>query len=777
MNTAGNAYRPEIDGLRAVAVLSVLAYHARNSLLPGGFVGVDIFFVISGFLITRNIWSELQSGHFSLGDFYLRRIRRIAPAFLLVTAATLVAGMLLLLPADLLRLGRSAAWASLSAANVYFWKYLDTSYFAAASDQEPLLHTWSLGVEEQFYLLWPALLMGCALARRARPAAIAAIVVICGGSFLLAEATNISAPGFSYYMLPTRAGELMMGALLALIGPQRIQAMSQGPHKQWIAELVAVSGVGLTAFSLWWLNDTSAFPGVNAIYPCLGATLLILSGLLDARVTRWLLTPRPVVFIGLISYSLYLWHWPIFAFIRYFNGEIGSLQAGIAIVAMLVLATASYKFVELPARRMRARPMLQVATLLAIPASLVLATSMVIVGSDGLKGAIENSPKSASASQRVEYQTAAASRDVFPCADSRGPLARAFSNPKCVLGAAEGVRPTVFVWGDSNAGHFLGALDAVAEEGRFAFRYAVLSTCPPLFGKGDFGSPAARRHCDAFREEVRRYLANAHYRTVVLAAQWSVHDRNSRLRPALESTIAELRQHGMRVVLVGQVPWFPAYNRECELRLARLGQGSCEDRAVRPDGHRFPVSGYMETLARKTPGVAFVDAHDTLCREGGCSPYVGGKPIYYNPTHLSAVGSYQLGKKLISGPGREAWLAAFSSAKQRSQVRTIAGYTPGFPYKLRSQRHGPVGRGQFQHVVIAEYLDTDAREVARDLDAGLSARGFDVEESVRGDEIRYVARRPPLNLTVVISTRPAVALNTPGAKGLVYFAWRDREAF
>lgn len=790
MRHPGSDYRPDIDGLRAVAVLSVLVYHASNALLPGGFVGVDIFFVISGFLITRNIWVDLQAGRFRLADFYLRRVRRIAPAFMLVTAATLAAGTLLLLPADLARLGRSAAWASLSGANVYFWKYLDTSYFAPASDQEPLLHMWSLGVEEQFYLLWPAVLMGCSMARRARPAAMLAIVAICVASFGLAEATNASAQKFSYYMLPTRAGELMLGALLALFGQRRIEQLVPARLRSVVAETVAVAGFALIAFSLWKLDDTSPFPGLNALYPCLGALLVMLSGQLDSRATRVLLTPRPIVFIGLISYSLYLWHWPIFAFIRYFDGEVRPLQALVAILAMLVLATATYRFVELPARRMRARPLMQVVTLLAAPVSVVFLTSALIVRSGGIEADAGAAQQAESASWDLDEQTAAASRNVFPCMDARTSLAQALRNPHCVLGdPAEKGRPGVFVWGDSNAGHFLGTLAVVGEQGNFAFRYASLSTCPPLFGEREFGSLAARARCNAFREGIRQHLSRAGYRTVVLAAQWAVHDHIPNLRSALEATISELRHNGQRVVMVGQIPGFPGYNRECERREARIGSASCAVRASRADAPAFPISTYMAELARDHAGVAFVDAHDALCQGGRCSPYLDGRPIYFNPTHLSAAGSYQLGRKIMSGPGRGIWLTAFSDGRlpatepaiataPDAPPRTIAGYAPGFPYWLRSQRHGSTGRGQFQHVVIAEYLDADAVAIAHDLDTGLTALGFTVQGPIKDrDAVRYVARRSSLSLTVVIHAKPKIRLVAPGARGLVSFAWRDRQAF
>ncbi|MGH6862152.1 MAG: acyltransferase family protein, partial [Phyllobacterium sp.] len=563
-------YRPDIDGLRAVAVLSVVFYHINNSWVPGGYVGVDIFFVISGFLITRNIWSELQVGEFSLADFYLRRIRRIAPAFLAVTATTLAAGAFLLLPADLLRLSASAVWASLSAANIYYWKHLDTGYFAAASAEEPLLHMWSLGVEEQFYLLWPAVLMLLMLASRRKWVLIAGTTLICMGSFAIAELTNVSAPKFAYYMLPARAGELMMGALLAFYaGARKEQEGLPSGWWLWLGEVSSVCGLGLIGFSLWWLDDSSLFPGVNAVFPCLGAMLVILSGHMGSRLTGVLLTPRPAVYIGLISYSLYLWHWPILAFIRYFYGEVSLDHAVIALVAMLALSVASYHFVERPARRTRMARSRQVMVMLVIPVSVVALAAGLLVRSDGLKSLIESSGQYTASMDSLNRQTSAANRDAYPCMDSKLSIAATLGSGRCVLGArsdGQTISPKVFLWGDSNAGHYVGALEAISEHDGFSFRYVALSTCPALFGPGNFGASYARDRCAAFRESVRRYLLGSKIDTVVLASSWTVHQRIPEFKKALDRTIEELQSTGKRVILLGQVPGFGGYNKDCALR-------------------------------------------------------------------------------------------------------------------------------------------------------------------------------------------------------------------
>ncbi|MGY0618363.1 acyltransferase family protein [Lysobacter sp. A378] len=773
-----SGYRPDIDGLRAVAVLSVVFYHIKNTWVPGGYVGVDIFFVISGFLITRNIWNELQSGKFSLADFYLRRIRRIAPVFFVVTATTLLAGALLLLPADLLRLSISAIWASLSAANIYYWKYLDTGYFAAASAEEPLLHMWSLGIEEQFYLVWPALLMLLALVSRRRMVTIAATVLICVGSFVVAELTNVSAPKFAYYMLPARTGELMMGALLAFYACWAAKEKDLPLNWQvWVGEIASVLGLGLVAFSLWWLDDASPFPGINAVYPCLGAVLIILSGQWGSRLTGSLLTLRPVVYIGLISYSLYLWHWPILAFIRYFYGEVSLGHAAIAFVAMLILSVASYRFVERPTRRSRLPPLKQVLAMLVLPVTVVSLSAGFLIRSDGLKSVIESSGQYMASMATLNRQTSAASRNVYPCMDSKLPMEAALASEPCVLGARSGgesIMPKVFLWGDSNAGHYIGALKAIAEQDGFSFRYASLSTCPALFGSGEFGAPYARDRCDSFRQSIRTYLPDSEIETVVLASQWAVHQRAPGFRKALGRTIEELKAAGKNVLLLGQVPGFVGYNKDCALRWARISTARCEQQQSRSEAGNFAINRYMDEIADGDAMVDYVDIHEVLCQEGRCSPYIDQVPVYFNPTHLSSTGSYLIGKTILESHQHDRWLAAFSKVIPRSRAILVGGYQPGFPYKIRSQRHVRRDNGVVQHVVITEYIGIDEDAVVTTLRDELGKRGFSIDGPVsKGNAKRWVARRGTYDMVIDITSDPAIELVSPGARGIAYFAWKD----
>ena len=342
-------YRADIDGLRGVAVLSVIAFHIDQRLLPGGFVGVDIFFVISGFLISRNILREISEGRFSLLDFYRRRVKRIAPALLVVIFATLAFAQFWLLPQDAERAADSALWSLFSVSNLYFWLNLDGGYFAEASNELPLLHLWSLAVEEQFYLIWPLLLLLFYRADRIRLLFLS-LLILAAVSFLYAEHVFGKDPSFAYYMLPTRAGELLLGALVAI-------AVVKGARHVLPAALtlpIGWLGALLLAGSLIWLSEDDVFPGLYAVPPALGSALVILAGHCRSVGFPRLLTFKPLVAVGLISYSAYLWHWPLLAFLRYGYGEISPITGLAVFAATLFLAWITYRFVEQPARRSQA---------------------------------------------------------------------------------------------------------------------------------------------------------------------------------------------------------------------------------------------------------------------------------------------------------------------------------------------------------------------------------------------------------------------------------------
>jgi peptidoglycan/LPS O-acetylase OafA/YrhL len=338
-------YRPDIDGLRAVAVLAVVAYHAFPHRLPGGFVGVDVFFVISGFLITSIILRGVEAGRFSFVEFYARRVRRIFPALIVILAFCFAAGWFELWTREFRQLGKHIFAAMGFASNFVLWK--ETGYFDARAETKPLLHLWSLGIEEQFYLVWPLLVWGAYRLRRSVAPLIVAVLL---SSFALSIWWVTREPGAAFFLPLPRFWELMVGCGLAWA------ALHRGLPKPGVrAELLSVAGLGAIGAAMLMLRPESAFPGWWALLPTLGAMLVIAAGP-ETRLNKHVLSQPAVVFIGLISYPLYLWHWPILTFLRMSRLEPLSTPLRLAAVgASIGLAWLTYRFVELPIRSSRPR--------------------------------------------------------------------------------------------------------------------------------------------------------------------------------------------------------------------------------------------------------------------------------------------------------------------------------------------------------------------------------------------------------------------------------------
>ena len=342
-------YRRDIDGLRAIAVLSVILSHLDWKFLPGGFIGVDIFFAISGFLITGIIFRSHELKEFSFRDFYLRRVRRILPVFLVVIITTLVVGSVILLPDDRASLISSARYAVVFCANVFFAK--ERGYFDQSADELPLLHLWSLAVEEQFYMLWPAifvLILAITRKKSSQLVVLPCVIALCVLGFIASELV-IKHWGTSvgYYSTISRFGELLVGAVAVMARPSKSRKLN---------ELLASVGAILLIVSFATISKGSHFPGWTSLLPTVGAGLIMYSGRQEhgmGTVVSRLLGLRALVLIGLISYSLYLWHWPILSFMRYVLGQYELPIAWIVVAVMLMfgLAFMTYRFIEVPARR------------------------------------------------------------------------------------------------------------------------------------------------------------------------------------------------------------------------------------------------------------------------------------------------------------------------------------------------------------------------------------------------------------------------------------------
>ncbi len=342
LSSARREYRPEVDGLRSLAVMVVVFFHTAPNIVPGGFVGVDVFFVISGYLITRNIISDIENKTFSFTQFYLGRIRRLFPALLVTVAISLATSIALLTPQHLAQFASSALWALASVANIFFWR--QTGYFDDGSFFKPLLHFWSLGVEEQFYLVWPLALV---LILRLRPRFLpVGLTLLAATSLIAAERQVRTDPVAAFYLTPFRIWEFAVGGAC-------LWMPALGERRGWLNELMFGAGIALiVGSSLLYTKDTP-FPGINAVAPCVGAALSITAG---RAWLSWILRNRLAVWVGLISYSLYLVHWPLIVFYRYwrFTPLSPVEQIGLILVSVL-LASLMYKWVEQPFRRPQQR--------------------------------------------------------------------------------------------------------------------------------------------------------------------------------------------------------------------------------------------------------------------------------------------------------------------------------------------------------------------------------------------------------------------------------------
>ncbi len=365
-------YRPDIDGLRGIAVLLVVIFHALPTWLPGGFVGVDIFFVISGYLITKIILEQINAQTFSISDFYSRRIRRILPALLLVIAATYLAGYVLLLRDEFKHLSLHTLAATVFASNFLLWS--ESGYFDTAAEIKPLLHLWSLSIEEQFYILWPALLI---TAKRLRQKTGVLTVILMACSLLWGIFIQSKDPVAAFYAPQARVWELLIGAVLAHIDLRPDASQTKGPlsrtHERtraYLSNTGAVIGVILIVLSAMMLNSHSAFPGVLALAPVLGAVALIIGHQTIPWVNNRLLSARYLVWFGKISFPLYLWHWPLLAFARILENQTPPVSVRLVLMGVaVVLAWATWKWVETPIR-FGPHPKAKTVALLALLCSL-----------------------------------------------------------------------------------------------------------------------------------------------------------------------------------------------------------------------------------------------------------------------------------------------------------------------------------------------------------------------------------------------------------------------
>ena len=633
-------YRADIDGLRAIAVLAVLVFHIKASFLPGGFAGVDVFFVISGFLITSNIARGMSDNRFSFSEFYRRRILRIIPPLMIVAIVSLILGQFIFLPEDLNKLAWSAVASALSVANIYFYAFLDTSYFAADASVNPLLHLWSLGVEEQFYIFWPIALIGLMTVKPRM--ALWLTFGVGAASFLFAEFMVHQNPMFAYYMLPTRAGQLLAGATVFFL--MRAHSINLGIIARTLISLI---GAALLFASLIFISEEIPYPGYSALPVTVGTALIIFSGCMGPNIVNRLIGNRVSVFIGLISYSLYLWHWPIFAFYKYLFGSFTLLSGTLATALVFALTYLTYIWVEKPVRAWKA-PLWPVArNLFVAPTAAITALLVAFLATSGYglykfteyPDRLEGGQNLVRASLTYDYICQKPELEV-----------RDLTDPRCLINTAD--EPKVLLWGDSNAAHFVGLLGAIAEEQGFGFRNIAHSSCPPFLNDaGNWAYPENRKQCHKSAQLVSGIVDQ--YDVIILSASWarSLNGFDQTGRAELRRTIQELTKRGKSIILMGKIPRLENVDSSCYSKKLKVPAVNCAAQGNMEDVGEPNFNEFLSQLAASTSNVDYYSARKYFCDGSLCSPFLKTKNAYYDSGHLNIPGSWELGRLMLQEEG------------------------------------------------------------------------------------------------------------------------------
>ena len=587
MSQPSPKYRPDVDGLRAIAVTLVLNFHAFPDAVPGGFIGVDVFFVISGFLITGIVARDLELGRFSLVEFYNRRIRRIFPALIVVLCATLLLGWFWMLPQALAQLGSDTFASAAFLANIAL--LLQSGYFDIESAKKPLLHLWSLGIEEQFYLFWPLLLM---LATRFRMSIMAMAALLGIASFLLNVALIGPNPIAAFYLPFTRAFELLAGAVLA-VGWVSVNPSSAASNRRaWI-------GVALIAVSTVMLDSHRAFPGWWAVLPVAGSALLLSAP--AAWVNRVALAHPAMVWIGLISYPLYLWHWPLLVFggiIKF--GPLTLLERELILLASILLAWATYRFVERPFRF--GLPNWRKMFSLGAGMAMVSIAGVTVLWGRGFDFRLPPEIRAMASVQTESFK---------------------WRFGECLLDLshqttfADGCverdrRPLVVIWGDSTAGALLPGLRKAQEARNFGIAQLTSNSCIPALHADIVSAP----NCRAMNDRVFALIRQIQPDIVLLHGTWEQHLGN-----VAETVVALKNETNARVVVLGGVPvWRRGLPSEV-LRYFMLHRMLIPERSP----GAVPSSAYDAVMrARLEPlGAEFISASDVFCNEQGCLTRIG----------------------------------------------------------------------------------------------------------------------------------------------------------
>jgi peptidoglycan/LPS O-acetylase OafA/YrhL len=652
-------YRADIDGIRAIAVSAVVLFHAFPESFRGGFIGVDVFFVISGYLISSIIIKDLNNGSFNYLRFYSNRVRRIFPALFVVLTACAVFGWFTLFTNEFASLGKHIAASAAFVENIQLWR--ESGYFNTDSNFKLLLHLWSLGIEEQFYILWPLLLT---VFYRRKRYVLPAIVILLACSFVLNISQINTYPTATFYLPFSRFWELLFGCLLAysLFYKSDLSTVCGGPSAL-ILSIVSAGGLVLISAGMILLDSRRAFPGWWAILPVAGTFLLIAAGS-GAVVNRKILSHPALVYVGLISYPIYLWHWPLLTFARIMIPEGPSivLRAGL-IVSAFMLAELTYRVAEKPVRFKKG---------VFVTTALVAVMSGVAIF--GLVMRISNGFESFGDRKNIlvsDIESSLSPADYKRCAESLSDTSPSLNY--CMQSSA--APPTAAIFGDSHADHLFPGV-ARADPGR-SWLLIGNSACPPVSGIDVEGEI---RNCESRSEKALKFLqednaidtvvlsffANFFLDTDYAAGHLARSDGPSAIKITshrvpdyskasmayygLDAAIAELERAGKRVVLIIDVPELPFEPLSC-IKRPLTGEATIRDCSISKQSVLDRQSEFRRIVAKlqlSYPLLEVYDSLDALCKGDRCWVESEGVMRYRDSHHLSLRGSDVLGRAFIS---------------------------------------------------------------------------------------------------------------------------------
>jgi peptidoglycan/LPS O-acetylase OafA/YrhL len=604
-------YRPDIDGLRAIAVLSIFLFHIDDDWMPGGYVGVDIFFVISGYLIGGIVLKDVMAGRFSLLEFYSRRFKRIIPALFAMLAGVTALAWFTLFPTPFRQFASSMLATTFSVSNIYFQR--TTGYFDIGAHSKPLLHTWSLGVEEQFYIFFPLALLG--IYRLLRGRVWLATMLAFAVSLTLSEMFLYRAPDKTFYWLPFRAWELLLGFLIVITPLKPLE-------NKLVRNILSLAGLAAIIATFALYKPWTPFPGLSALLPCAGSAAIIAAGRIGPNLVGRLLSLRPFVLIGLISYSLYLWHWPIIVLAHEAVPIVHfSVVQGLGIfVAGILLGWLSWRYVERPFRSERVTRR-RIFTFSAAGAALISLMALAIAQGQGIPGRFP--PDVVKMAGYIDF-TGHIDLKYSTCfPDGSYDFSKAAFDPCLKLDPS---RPNVALIGDSHAGHLFWGLEQTMPD---------VHVIPAL----GFGCPARLNsserdlaRCSSLMQFVfRQYLPSTPVDLVILAGRWTERDPDE-----IRAMLGWLKDHGKKVVFVGPVQRYTVSLPKL-LALAKL-----KNEPHLADQFLYGGIRPLDEQLRKEVtalGVPYISSYDILCAKGCVQQAANGAPLQFDEAHYTDEGS------------------------------------------------------------------------------------------------------------------------------------------